>query len=218
MDQSNAPAVLAVSSVPPASVAKGFALVYVNRRDSKENGTVPQPERHRSIVIPELTVPDVPSKFQSIVLAALYNAANEQLSQFWQDAGWPGLTEVPAAVWGVDNILAYAARAAESKRLSTATVTGWFASSKLRAFLVAKGDEKLLKQWEKRILGMAAPALTLSEDQCNVTIATIGKFEEDAQSIIGAQIISKLAARVKKLAEEECELEGLEIPSEEGQQ
>jgi len=200
-----------VSSVPATAVAEGFEQVQVNRRDSKENGTVPQAERCRAIVIPELQVSDVPSKFQMLILDALRNAASAQLAAFWKDAGWPGLSQVPAAVWTVDSILMFAARDAESKRLSKESVLAWFKASKLFAFLASKNNAKLSANWEKRILSLSAPKVDLSEDQCNVTLATIGKFDEDATSMIGAQLVAKLAARIKKLAEEEMELEGLTI-------
>jgi hypothetical protein len=163
--------------------------------------------RTRSILIPCLQVPDVPSRFTMFVLDALRKVAKAQLSALWEET--PTLKEVSPAIWSVDALLMFAAREAESKRLSKDTVTAWFESSHL-AILLATKDAKVAASWKARIIGLAAPSITLNTAECDKTIAAIAKNDDDAQSMIGAQLIAKLAARVKAMQVQEVELEDLE--------
>lgn len=183
-----------VSTVPTTTIAAGFTQIITSKRETKETGKLEAHQRSRSIIIPELIVTDVPSKFQKFIISALYDLARAQLAALWeQDAQ---LKEVSDNIWGVDALLLFYSREQESKRLTKTSVEAWFKASKLAAFLTEKKDEKLLANWSTRILSLSAPVIDLNEKQCTVTIATIGKFEEDAESIIGQQLVTKLQRRI----------------------
>jgi hypothetical protein len=208
MIDATTPATLPVFTTPQTCTAP-MELVRVNARNGKnEDGSrreVLAADRMRCIVIPELTVDGVPSKFQSIILDALRRTAKAQLDSLW--TAEPMLRTVQAAIWSVDSLLLFAARETESQRLTKQNCADWFDSSKLAARLMTKGDAKLLAQWKETICGMAAPTIATSEKQCNAIIATIGKDDSDSESLIGAQIINKLAKRIASLNVQELELE-----------
>lgn len=206
-DTTNAVRTLSVSTVPATAVAAGYEQVTCNTRAAKGAAAMLPQDKSRSIVIPELRADGVPSKLQALVLDALRRTARQQLNDIWTaDAG---VQAVPAAIWSVDSLLLYAAKKAESQRLTKDTVSEWFLGSKLCQHLMSLGDAKKLNDWKLRIVGLAAPTLELTEQQCTVTIASIGKFEEDAEHIIGKQLIAKLGKRIAKLAEQVEELDAV---------
>jgi hypothetical protein len=194
---------LTVSTVAQTATAgSGMEPVTIGTRATKdpETGkarTIPADQRTRSILIDELQVSDVPSKFQMLILDTLRDVAKAQLSSLW-DAD-PDLRIVPASIWSVDSLLMFAAREAESKRLTKAGVALWFASSELHSLLTAKNDAKLLKQWESKIIGISAPALTYSESECEAILKTLAKFDGDSDSAMGMQLIAKLQKRLETL-------------------
>ena len=197
---------------------KGYEPVTVGTRATvdKETGekrTIAADQRTRSIIIPELQVEGIPSKFQMIVLDALRNAAKAQLSAMWEaDAN---LRTVPANVWNVDALLMFAAREAESKRLTKAGLHYWFEASKLNAVLTSKGNAKVTAEWQAKIVGLSAPNCTYSEAECNAIIATLLKptLADDAESFMGQQIIAKCQKRVETLRKqlEEVSLEEIDL-------
>jgi hypothetical protein len=208
---------LTVHTIAQAAQA-GFEPVTVGTRATidKETGKkreIPADQRTRSIVIPELQVDSVPSKFQMLVLDALRNTAKAQLSALWEaDAN---LREVPAAIWTVDSLLAFAAREAESKRLTKAGLHYWFEASQLNKLLIAKNNPKVTADWQTKIVGLSAPNCTYSEAECNAIIATLLKpaLSEDADSFMGQQIIAKLQRRIEALRKQldEVSIEELEL-------
>ena len=209
--------VLTVSTVAQLATA-GFEPVTVGTRATKDPETgkqriIPADQRTRSIVIPELAVDSVPSKFQMLILECLRSTAKAQLSALWEadDA----LREVPANIWSVDSLLMFAAREAESKRLTKAGLHYWFEASELNKILTAKNNPKLLADWQAKIIGLSAPNCIMSEAECDAIIGTLLKpaLADDADSFMGQQIIAKCQKRIDTLRKqlEEVSLEALDI-------
>lgn len=198
--QDSTPAMLQVFTTPQTAPER-CETVQVDARNGKNpDGTkreVANEDRTRVIVIPELSVDGVPSKFQSIVLDALRKTAKEQLSSLWKAE--PMIREVPAAIWNVDSILLFAAREAESKRLTKATLEDWFDTSDLAKRIMAKGDSKLLSKWKALIVGFAAPMYLEAEENCTAVIASVGVADAEEDNIIGQQIIAKANKRIADL-------------------
>lgn len=192
----------------PQACKPGFELVAASTKSS-EGKQVATENRMRCIVIPELVVDNVPSKFQSLVMDALRRTAKAQLAAMWKNE--PSLQSVPAAVWSVDNLLLFAAKQAEGTRLTKENCLEWFLQSKLCAHLMngEGATPKKYEDWKARIVGLAAPVLQLNEGQCTVTIAAIGKFDEDAASPMAAQMITKLQRRIDDMQRQNEEIEAV---------
>lgn len=190
----------------PQKCNAGSELLAVTTR-AAEGKTIATGDRMRCIIIPELAVEGIPSKFQSLVLDALRRTARHQMNAKWKAD--PMLREVEAAIWSVDSLLLYAARESESLRLTKANCEEWFNNSKLCAHLMQLGDAKKLATWKARISGMAAPTLSINADQCIITIAALGKFDEDATSPIAMQMITRLGRRIEELQNQDSEVEAV---------
>lgn len=217
MNATNATNTIIVHTIAQIAQA-GMEPVTVGTRATidKETGQkriIPADQRTRSIVIPELKADGIPSKFQMIVLDALRDTAKAQLSSMWESDA--ALREVPANVWTVDALLMFAAREAESKRLTKAGLHYWFEASKLNALLTAKGNAKTMADWQSKVVGLSAPNCTYSEAECNAIIATLLKpaLSDDAESFMGQQIIAKCQRRIETLRKqlEEVSLEELDL-------
>lgn len=198
-----APRMLQVFTVPQRCDAQ-HELVAANTRAS--NGvTIAAADKMRCIIIPQLAVDNVPSKFQSLVMDALRRTAKKQLDAMWKKE--PQLRSVPAAVWSVDSLLLFAAQEAESTRLTKANCEDWFIASQLCSHLMQQNNVKKYESWKARILSLSAPVIAMNSEQCTITIAAIGKFDEDASTLIGGQMIAKLQARIEALAKANEEIE-----------
>jgi hypothetical protein len=167
--------------------AEGQESVIARTRNGKnEDGSkreVSTENRLRCIVIPELAVDGIPSKFQSLVMGALRDLAVAQLSSIWKKESQ--VREVPAAIWTVDSLLLFAAREAESQRLTTATIGDWFDSSNLAKRIMLRQDPKLLTKVRANVVSLAAPALTLLPDACATMRDMIAKDRRLRQAIRG---------------------------------
>lgn len=190
----------------PQKCAAGQEVVTAGTRAS-EGKNIPADQKMRCIIIPELAVDNVPSKFQSLVMNALRRTAIKQLATIWKNE--PMVREVPLAVWSVDSLLLFAAKQAEGTRLTRDNLLEWFTTSKLCAHIMGQNNAKMYENWKDRILSLAAPVLALNEAQCNVTIATIGKFEEDAATPMAEQMIGKLTKRLEAIAQQNEELDAV---------
>lgn len=180
--------------------------VVASTRETAKSGPIAENDKMRCIIVPEysLSGTGIPSKYESIILKAIRDTAKEQLDSIWKAE--PSVREVPAAIWSIDSLLLFSAREAESKRITKVTMTAYWQNSELRQKLIAKGDATLLKTWEQRIIGLAAPALTIGEDACNAIIATIGKCQRDLTHQLTAQLISKLENRIDTLRKQSEEV------------
>lgn len=206
-EQQSKPAVLQVHTVEQ-KLQPGCKLEQVVAATRASEGkTIATANRVRCVVIPELNCDAVPSKFQQFVLSALRRTAVAQLAAMWKAE--PSLMEVPASVWSVDSLLLYAAKRAESTRLTKENLLEWFQASKLCEYILEQKKPKMYEDWKLRVQSLAAPVLTLNEAQCTVTIATIGKFDEDSASPMAVQMITKLEKRLADLQVQEQEIEAV---------
>lgn len=197
---------LQVSSVLPAAVPPKFVLIKCSARETTDKTTgkkkvIAAENRLRCVLIPELVVESVPSKFQIFVLNALYDVAKDQLDALWSENG-DQMREVDAAIWSVDALLGFAARKAESKRLTKETIVAWFKTSKLYAAVLKAKGEKFAAGLTSDLEAIAQTIIPWSEEKLLKTIAMIGKFEEDATADIGAAMIRKMDNRVTAIRKE----------------
>lgn len=193
---------LQVSSVEPAEVPKGQVLVIARTRATTDRATGKKKEieaanRMRCVLIPELEV-RIESKFVMFVLSALYDIAKDQLSALWEEHG-DSMVEVDAAIWHVDALLGYAARKAETKKLSADSIVAWFATSELKKKLVAKYNEKQIAALLDDLKAIASPVIPWSEEKLLKRIALIGGSEDDATTDVGASMIRKMSNRAEAM-------------------
>jgi hypothetical protein len=212
-------AVLQVFTV--AQIEKpGFEPVTAGTRATKDPVTgkpkvIPADQRTRSILIPVLSIMDVPSKYQMFLLDGIRKTAKAQLTALWEADAM--IRSVPAGIWTVDALLMYAAREAESKKLSTASVSEWFIGSKLCGAIKKKDKhEALLKSWTAKIVGLAAAVIDYNEQECTTILQMLSKFGDDAESLIGQQLVNKLNKRIATLKKqmEDVALEAFDIEDE----
>lgn len=197
---------IAVTTTPATTVEKGYLQVTAGTRAVTDKLTgkkkeIPADQKSRSIIIPEFQ-PQVSSKYVSIVVSALAQAAKDQLQQQWKDD--PMLREVQAAQYTEDAILAFSARQAESKRLSGESIVDWWNQSALKIELSKKYSDSQLGRFIEELQHVAAPTITWDEALCTKRIATLGMVEEDTEHEVCAAMIRRLAAKIdaiKKIRE-----------------
>ena len=195
----NAPTLkLTVTTVPAASAGKGFLQITANTRATKVDGVkkeIPADQRSRSIIIPEFA-PNVSSKYVGIVVSALREVAKEQLAQQWKAE--PMIREVDAVLYTEDSLLLFAAREAESKRLSAVSILAWYEQSALKKYIDGqKYNEKSLAAFLASLENLAANVLSpkhYNEEKALKRIALLGKFEEDTEHEVCKALIAKLAS------------------------
>lgn len=168
----------------------------VARTRSTEKNPVAEANRLRCIVIPELRVNDIASKYHSRIMAALRQDASKQLDSLWKAT--PSLREVPAAIWSVDSLLLFAARETESKRLTSDNLAAWFEASDLAKRIAARPEhDDLMAEWLERIQKFAAPTLDLNADECALVMRTMAKEPgvEDGDNLIAKQVLTRATKR-----------------------
>lgn len=195
MNTINEVSMLAVSTI--AQVApQGYETIIASTRETKKTGTISEENKRRSIVVPEYSLQGlaVPSKFESILLTQIREIAKSQLSELWENDA--NLREVPAAIWTIDSLLMYAARKAESTRLTSAGVEAWYEASNLAKRVASTGNAAVIKDWKLLICGLAAPNLAANLRytiaQCDTLLVSISKSDDDAESTIGKQLLTKI--------------------------
>lgn len=196
---------VAVSSVVPSVTDKELAqkkqiIISARRNKPKDGPELEAHERARFIVVPELSVPEVPSKFTMLVIDTLLRIARDQLDSIWKDE--PQIKEVPAALFSVDSLLLYAAKKSESGRLNTDSISVWFDASTLRQ-RIGKMDEAkqpgaIKKYREEGFCKLAAPVIDFSEKECADLLALINK-EQDQEHTIAKQLAARLRNRIAGL-------------------
>jgi len=205
---------LTVTSVAAATVLAGYLQITAGTRASKDAAGVkkeiPAADKSRSIIIPEFK-PAVSSKYAFLVVSALMGCAKDQLTEQWKAN--PAIKEVEAGLYTEDALLAYAARASESKRLSTESITAWFEQSGLREELVVKYSAKQMAQFAAALQHIAAPTIGWSEDVILKRIVTLGMVEADADHEVCAAMIRRLHARLEQIkAQRAALLQEEELP------
>lgn len=187
-------ATLPVSSVRPASAPKGMVEVFTTVHKA------PPESRCRSILIPELSLPDnVPSKFVTVLVGKLYELAREQLISAWKNE--PALKEVSASAFTIDGLLAFAAAVAESKRLTRDSIAAAIVS------FIPTLAENRRKAAADILMSMAGAARQGKIVECESLADRLQAWidsddtGERAESYVLVQCVARLRARAAELRE-----------------
>lgn len=210
-------AMATVSTVAPAISDKELAekklMILQCRRNSTDKNPIPEKDRSRWMLIPELSVPSVPSAFTGLVLETLYKVARDQFDALWTET--PQLQEVDSALFTVDSLLLYWGKKAESARLNVNSIQAWFDSSTLRTRIMkmeeAKRPAALKKYSTNGFCKLAAPVIDFSEKECGDLLGLLNK-EEDQENTILRQIAARLRNRIASLQKQREEMFADELP------
>lgn len=198
-----------VSSVASTSVQKGFIQIIASTRETEKTGKIEEANKRRCIVIPEFAPEGVPSKFQTLVVNSLERAAKDQLQALWEEKG-NSISEVPAAIWTLDGILAFIARQAESQRFSKDNINAWLKTSELQKRLDAASNKDNAKKIVSNLLAFAAPVPNISLADCKTLSNIIKKDDKDATSQFGARMLTKIQERIALLEKQMQEVSEVE--------
>ena len=203
---SDAIVMLPVSSVAPELTDKQLAeqkktVIFTRRNNPKNGPELATHERARFVLIPEFSMESVPSKFVTVLSEKLMEIASAQLKEIWADQ--PGVAEVPAALFNLDGILAYAAKKAEAGRLSADTIGVWWKTSQLFERIskmedAAKRDANLLKYGKNGMFKIAAPVIPFSLEECEQLLKRLND-EPDQENTILKQMAARLRNRISEL-------------------
>lgn len=207
---------ISVSTVPASVVPAGMLQVTARTRSTTDKATgkkteVPLHARSRSILIPEFSLPAVPSKFASLVSEALTKLAQQQLAAAWE--AQPELLDVQAAAYSLDALLLYAAREAESRKLNADSISTFWEGSQLRAAFTLKYTPAQIARFKLELINIAAPVISSSfynEDKALRRIVTLASHEADAESPVCAQMIAKLQRYVDRLQAQQADIGSVE--------
>lgn len=183
-----------VSTTRPASIPAGYVEVFTTVHKA------PIENRCRSILIPELSLPDsVPSKFVTVLIGRLYEIAREQLIAAWKSD--PALKEVSTSAFTIDGLLAFAAAVAESKRLTRDSI-----AAAILPF-IATLPENRRKAAADILCSMAGNARQGKIVECESLATRLSAWVdadetgERAESPIFSALISRLQSRAAELRE-----------------
>lgn len=199
-------AILTVSTVAAAIVPAGQLQIIARTRMGKDKKEIPADKKQRSILISDFQ-PNVSSKYMHIVVAALCDTAKAQLEAQWSDN--PDLREVDSTLYTEDNLLLFAAREAESKKLNSASILAFWNQSELKADLETKYTAGQIKRFVSALENLAAPVLSAdfyNEEKAIKRIATLGTFESDVENETCQQMIRKLNAYVERIQKARAEI------------
>ena len=171
--------IITISTVAPTSIERGYVPIIARTRAAKGKAIAPN-NRLRAICITEPDVSDLPSRWAMFASAQLGRIAVAQLQELWANEG-DNLRETHAGLWTTDALLAFAARDAESKRLSGESITAAMSeflatvnpaaketASAILASMAApvkKGNEKQLFNLHEKLVSF----LTALEDNPDAT-------------------------------------------------
>lgn len=185
---------ISVSSVVSATVPASHIQITVGRNQEKGS-----PRITRSIIIPELRFDaSIPDKFVSILANAFYAIAREQLGKLWDSN--ESLAEVSGNIWSTDSLLVFNATEAESKRLSKATISTFWADSLLRAkFLAKAAPQKLMDGILSKLYIAANPNDKGSTDE-NLRLITWLEDDFATENLTATLLVSAFARKNQELA------------------
>lgn len=202
-------ATINVSIIRQTATAKGIIEVFCNTRETKGK-TIDPANKLRSILIPELDLSALPSKFVVPVTGMFYDLARQQLAGLWKDNS--ALREVDSALFTVDGLLAYAARESESKRLTGDSIK--VAAKEFISSLKQESQETATKI----LINMAAPGDRRNEGTEKQCFALASKLQEwielddENENPILVTVHERILARAEglKKAREDYALETVE--------
>jgi hypothetical protein len=154
--------------------------------------------------MPEISLRDVPSRFELVLSEKIYEIARAQLAQLWTDE--PGITEAPAALFTEDGILAYWAREAASQRLSTDTIHAWFVTSTIGSRIAKIEEDNKRAAMTKKyrddgFAKIAAPVIPFNQQECAQLLDQLNK-EAEQDSTIFKQMTARLRNRIAELSKQ----------------
>lgn len=206
-----------VSTIAPAITDKELAtskrvVISARRNKPKDGPELPADQKARFIVVPELSVPSVPSAFTSLVLDTLYTIARDQLDSLWRDN--PQLSEVPQALFSVDSLLMYQAKRAEGGRLNTDSIAAWFKGSTLAGRIAKMPEAQIpatMKKYGAGFAKIAAPLINLSVKEMRDLLDLLNK-EADQEATILRQMAARMRNRIAEIQQMQEESFGAELP------
>jgi hypothetical protein len=161
----------------------------------KETGKkkeIPEHMRARSIIVPVPDVSALPSKFSVFVSRCLMDVSKSQLAAIWEDK--PEVKEVAASLFTTDGLLAFAAREAESKRLTAASIKLAVASFILTVNEKRRDDALLI------LTNMAAATKTATEKQCMLLLPKFSewvKTQDEEKNPVSHLVLEKLTEHIE---------------------
>jgi hypothetical protein len=191
---------ITVSTVAASNLPVGFVQVTAKTKTTTGGPTLQPQDRQRCILIPELILEGLPSKFMEFTRAALHEAAREQLATLWKEQG-AALKTVHPALFSVDGLLAWAGRVVESRRLSGDTIKAALAET---GILTAIGVPAQRQDEAIAILAsFAGPSKLGNEKQLRSLSTKLANWLEQPgnDSSVVELLIPKINTRVFELEE-----------------
>lgn len=175
-----------VSSVAPASIDTGNVLVVANTRATKGK-TIEVANKMRCVVVPELRI-NVHKQFDGFLVHQLSLVRKATLQDWWEENG-NAATEIDSELFEIPALIAFAARNAESQRLTSTNV-----EEALADFI-----ETVQKEGRETALSIvrsmaAASGKKGSEKQCKALGEKLAAWCEEND-----QDLSSIPNRVKRL-------------------
>ena len=177
----------------------------------KETGKkkeIPEHMRVRSIIVPVPDVSALPSKFSVFVSRCLMDVSKSQLAAIWEDK--PEVNEVAASLFTTDGLLTFAAREAESKRLTGATIKTAVAS------FIPTVHEKKQAEALDILVNMAAATKTATEKQCVLLQPKFSewvKTQSEEKNPVAHLVLEKMLEHIETKRQERLAFEAPEVES-----
>lgn len=162
---------LTVSSVAPASIETGSVLVTANTRATKGK-TIEPANRMRCVVVPELVI-NVNKQFDGFLRHQLSLVRKMTLADWWEENG-NSATTIDSELFEVPALIAFAARNAESQRLTSATV-----EESLEDFLTTVNEKRRADALAILRSMAAANGKKGNEKECFALADKLGKWCEE---------------------------------------
>lgn len=205
--------VSAVRQTLPKELKATHWEVFTGTRQTtdKETGKkreIPEHMRVRSIIVPVPDVSALPSKFSVFVSRCLMDVSKAQLAAIWEDK--PEVKEVPASLFTTDGLLTFAAREAESKRLTGASIKSAVAS------FIPTVHEKRQSEALEILTNMAAATKTATEKQCVMLQPKFSewvKTQDEEKNPVVHLVLEKLLEHIETKRLERLAFEAPEVDS-----
>lgn len=188
------PIIINTTTTAPAA---GQLVVFYNWR-STTNKTVPDSQKHRSVLVPEqmiLTaeVAALPEKFRAIILDALTTIAGERLAEFCTNSNMMATT-VSADLFAADSLLQWNAdRKALQQRLTADELKAWVATSATVASATQLYGADVGRAVADQLVKLAGPNHGMTPERATNFLAKLWKFE-DVQSVTGLRVQMRIQA------------------------
>lgn len=184
-------ATIHVNTTNGTPVPAGFVSIDANARGKD----IADSQRYRNINIPELSFPDVPSKFVTVMADAFYKLAKARFTETMKDEGRDTVRTVDSSDYTIPALLEYFEQVAESNRLTKDAIVEWFNSSATAASILATRGEKIQTNWRDTLSKLASPNSGINSEQAGKLLAGIKHEDQDT---VGANIVRRLNTIINK--------------------